>query len=249
MRISGSLFGPSIHKTVATVYAKRMKIMIFFFGLIFTAIQGMLPDLKTPAGKVRYVALGDSYTICEGADPKAAWPVILTQHLNAAGISTELVANPSRTGWTTQNLIDLELPVFDQSNADFVTLCIGVNDWVQNVSAKSFEKNLAHILDHIQQKLSAKTKILLITIPDFSVTPQGALYTGGRDAAKGLTEFNNIILNEAKKRNLRTVDLFEVSKAMEHDGSLVADDGLHPSAKEYAIWETLIFPAAKQILK
>jgi len=75
------------------------------------------------------------------------------------------------------------------------------------------------------------------------------LYSGGRDAAKGITTFNNIILNEAKKRNLKTVDLFEVSKAMKNDGSLVADDGLHPSAKEYAIWEMLIFPVAREVLK
>jgi len=137
--------------------------MIFFFGLIYTAIQGMLPVLKTPHDKVLYVALGDSYTICEGADPKAALPVILTQHLNEAGIPTELVANPSRTGWTTLDLIARELPIFDESKADFVTLCIGVNDWVQNVSAKNFEKNLALILDHVQQKLSDKTKILLLS--------------------------------------------------------------------------------------
>lgn len=223
--------------------------MIFFFGLIYTAIQGMLPVFKTPHEKIRYVALGDSYTICEGADPKAAWPVILTQHLNEAGILTELVANPSRTGWTTQDLINRELPVLDGTDADFVTLCIGVNDWVQGVSANDFEKNLVRILDHVQQKLSDKTKILLFTIPDFSVSPQGTLYTGGRDATKGISAFNKIILNQAKKRNLKTVDLFEASKNMKNDASLVADDGLHPSAKEYAIWETLIFPVAREVLK
>lgn len=226
-----------------------MKLLVIFLSIIFSFVNGMLPPLKTPATTLHYVALGDSYTICEGADPKAAWPVILTQHLNEAGIKTELVANPSRTGWTTQQLIDHELPVLDKSQAGFVTLCIGVNDWVQGVSEKDFKTNLVYILDHVQQQLANKKNILVLTIPDFSVTPSGAVYTGGRDASAGINEFNNIIREEAKKRELKTVDLFEPSKKMKTDPSLVADDGLHPSAKAYALWEQLIFPVVKEILK
>lgn len=44
------------------------------------------------------------------------------------------------------------------------------------------------------------------------------------------------------------VDIFPISQQMKNNKELVAADGLHPSAKEYAIWETLIFPAAKQLL-
>jgi len=197
---------------------------------------------------VRYVALGDSYTICEGATKTESWPWILTNHLTDKGITTELVANPSRTGWTSQQLIDRELPVFDESNADFVTLCIGVNDWVQGVDAKSFHDNLIYILDHVQNKLNDKSKLLLLTIPDFSCSIVGPEYSGGRDISKGIAEFNSIILEESKKRNLKTVDLFEVSKEMKNDLSLVAKDGLHPSAKEYAIWEGIIFPVAMEVL-
>ena len=35
---------------------------------------------------------------------------------------------------------------------------------------------------------------------------------------------------------------------MGHDKSLVAKDGLHPSAKAYAEWEKIIFPAALDLL-
>jgi len=35
---------------------------------------------------------------------------------------------------------------------------------------------------------------------------------------------------------------------MGQDKSLVAKDGLHPSAKEYAEWEKIIFPAAMELL-
>jgi len=36
---------------------------------------------------------------------------------------------------------------------------------------------------------------------------------------------------------------------MGEDKSLVAKDGLHPSAKAYAEWEKIIFPAALELLK
>lgn len=198
---------------------------------------------------VRYVALGDSYTICTGATAEQSWPVLLAKHLNNVKTETELIANPSHNGWTTQDLIDRELPVFDRSGATFATVLIGVNDWVQGVDAERFHKNLIRILDHVQAGLPDRSKLILITIPDFGVTPTGSRYSGGRNIAAGISEFNAIILEEAQKRSLKTVDLFAVSQQMGDDRTLVAGDGLHPSAKEYAVWETLIYPVAADALK
>lgn len=194
--------------------------------------------------QIKYVALGDSYTICEGSPQSKSWPVILTEHLNVAEVDIKLVANPSVTGYTTHDVITKEYPVFDASNADFVTLCIGVNDWVRGSTNAEFKTNLIAILDHVQEKLGDKSKLILLTIPDFSVTPTGKYYTNGKDASKGISEFNDIIKEQADLRKLKIVDLFEPSKAMGTDSSLVAGDGLHPSSKEYAIWETLILPVA-----
>lgn len=220
-------------------------IITSLFSLILMGLNHMK---ETQPTTLNYLPLGDSYTICTGASEKESWPVILTKHLNEAGIKTNLVANPARNGFSTQNLIDLELPVLDNNKIDLVTLLIGVNDWVRDVKAADFQKNLAHILDHVQKKLKVKKNILLITIPDFGVTPQGALYSKGRDISEGIAEFNTIIKAEAKKRGLTVTDIFEITKAMKNDPALVANDRLHPSAKEYAIWESLIFPDVKALL-
>lgn len=201
------------------------------------------------SGTIKYIALGDSYTICEGADINESWPKLLAEHLNEKGIPVELIANPSVTGYTTQQLIEQELPLLKKSKIDFVTLLIGVNDWVRGVDTAMFAQNFAYILNEIEKEISNKKQILIITIPDFGVTPTGARYSGGRDISKGITEFNTIILKEAAKRNLKTVDVFELSKGMRDDAGLVAKDGLHPSAKEYALWEKLILPLATSILK
>lgn len=219
---------------------------IYFFSLITVfMMESFMQNNKT----VNYLPLGDSYTICTGAAEKESWPVKLTKHLNEAGIKTILQDNPARNGYSTQNLIDNELPVFKKLKPDFVTLLIGVNDWVRGVSATEFKKNFVFILDEVQKQLVDKNKIIVITIPDFGVTPEGKNYGGGRNISKGISEFNTIIKSEAKKRNLAVVDIFDVSQKMKDDNSLVAKDGLHPSAKEYAVWETMILPAAQKVLK
>ncbi len=200
--------------------------------------------------EIRYAAIGDSYTIGEGAiEPDEAWPTLLTNNLKNNGVNISLVANPSKTGWTTQNVIDLELPVYDQSNPTFATLLIGVNDWVQGVSVETFHKNLNFIIEHLQSKLQNKKNLVLVTIPDFGVTPSGGQYARGRDISQGLTGFNDIIKVEAKKRGLEVVDIFPVSLGMKDHPELVATDGLHPSAKEYALWEKMIYPVVKKVLE
>jgi lysophospholipase L1-like esterase len=199
--------------------------------------------------KIKYLPLGDSYTICEGATTEESWPVILTKHLNDKGIGIELAGNPARTGWTTQNLIDRELPVFEETRPDFVTLLIGVNDWVQGVDSGTFHKNLNFILDKVEGGLPNKKNLVLITIPDFGVTPTGAMYSGGRNITEGIKSFNKIITDEAAKRGLECVDIFPITQQMKDNPGLTARDGLHPSAAEYAKWENLIYPVAYKVLK
>ncbi len=199
--------------------------------------------------KIRYVALGDSYTIGEGTTEDKSWPAVMVNNLKNKGLDIELIANPSVTGWTTQDLIDKELSVFDASDANFVTILIGVNDWVQQVSKEDFAKNLEYILNYVQDRLDDPTKLLLVNIPDFSVTPDGPKYGKGRDISEGLAEFNVIIQEMASARNLQVVDLYSVSKEMEGKPDLVAQDNLHPSAKTYLRWEEVIRPYALEILK
>ena len=199
--------------------------------------------------KIRYVAIGDSYSIGEGASPNESWPAVLTRHLSEKGLRVELVANPSRTGWTTKEAIDLELPVFVRARPNFATLQIGVNDWVQGISEETFRKRFALLVDRVLGVLPSKNRLLIVTIPDFSVTPAGGRYGHGRDISEGILRFNQIIMEEAKRRELRVVGVFQLSKEMKSDSSLIAADGLHPSAREYAEWEKVIFPAALELLR
>ena len=198
---------------------------------------------KQESGRITYLPLGDSYTICTGAKAEESWPVILTKHLNEAKLNCVLVDNPARNGFTTQNLIDLELPLCRKLKPELVSILIGVNDWVRGVLKEDFSRNFAFILDEVKKSMPANGKIVVITIPDFGVTPEGQNYGGGRDISIGISQFNDVIKAEAKKRTIPVIDIFELSKKMGEDEELVAEDDLHPSAKEYALWEIAILPS------
>src|SRR5207249_10679548 len=97
--------------------------------------------------------------------------------------------------------------------------------------------------------LTNKKRLLVVTIPDVGVTPTGPKYSHGRNIHEGILRFNQIVTEEARKRGLEVVDIFPLSKKMGQDKSLVAKDGLHPSARAYAQWEKIIFQAALELLK
>jgi lysophospholipase L1-like esterase len=226
-----------------------MKTLVLLWPAIFVMAMSSAPEkINKQAERIRYAAIGDSHSIGEGASPNESWPAVLTRHLNAQGLNVDLVANPSRTGWTTQEAIDRELPVFVAAKPNFGTLQIGVNDWVQGVDAETFRKRFVALVDRMLEVLPNKDRLLVVTIPDFGVTPTGPRYARGRNISNGILSFNKIIAEEARNRGLRVVDVFPLSKKMGNDRSLVAVDGLHPSAKEYAEWERIIFPVVFELL-
>ncbi len=222
--------------------------MIRFIAPLLLLPTIAMAQTKIDQEKIRYAVIGDSYSCGEGATPKESWPAIMTQHFNAQGLHVDLVANPSVTGWTTKDAIDRELPVFLNSNPNFATLLIGVNDWVQGMDETTFRNRFSYLVDQMLAVLPNKKRLLVVTIPDFGVTPTGPKYSRGRNIHEGIIHFNQIVTEEARKRGLTVVDIFPLSKKMGQDKSLVAKDGLHPSAKEYAEWEKIIFPAALELL-
>ena len=217
---------------------------------LFTAISIILffNEVYGESKEVLYVPIGDSYTIGEGASLEESWPALLTFHLRAKGIPIKILANPARTGWTTAHAIQYALPVYKSLKPTFATLLIGVNDWVQGADAETFRKHLRFLLDNMLTVLPQKDHLLIITIPDFSVTPAGANFSDGRNISEGIAQFNSIIVEEAHKRDLPVVDIYPISQKMKEDSSLIAADRLHPSAKEYAVWEEMIFKEAFRIL-
>ncbi len=225
---------------------KPLGIIIFIVLGIFATVYLYTQNQKAPlevAGKeIRYVPIGDSYTIGEGVSSSQSYPQLLTDHLRKEGYNVRLVINPAQSGWTTQDAIDNELSLFEKSKPDFATLLIGTNDFAQGIDDGRFRSQIIYLLDHMLSILPDRKSLVLITIPDYSVTVQGHELGDPAVISAGLSRFNTIIKEEGEKRGVPVVDIFELTQEMGNDPSLVVIDGLHPSAKEYGLWEKAMYP-------
>lgn len=194
---------------------------------------------------LRYVALGDSYTIGTAvASAAERWPDQLAAR---AADSLDLVANLGVNGFTSRDVVEVELPQLAALRPEFASLLVGVNDVVQGVPATTFESNAAAILD-VLLTLLPPDRIVTVATPDYTVTPQGAAY-GDPAAQSAAIRRNNAILERlAAQRGIAYVDTFDLSLRAAKDRSLVADDGLHPSGAQYALWVDRIAPVVEALL-
>ena len=193
---------------------------------------------------VRYVALGDSYTIGTSVTVGERFP---DQLVAAVRPRLELVANLGVDGYTTADLIRDELPALAALEPGFLTLLIGVNDVVQGVPAAAYERNVETILDRLLVRVPAD-RIVTISIPDYTVTPAGADYGDPTAKRAGIVANNATMARRCAERSIRFVDIFDISSGALEDRTLVATDGLHPSGAQYARWVERIRPVVRQVL-
>jgi acyl-CoA thioesterase-1 len=196
---------------------------------------------------VRYVALGDSYTIGTSVREEERFPNQLVAALGGDAGPLELVENLAVNGFTTADLIQHELPALDQLRPDFASLLIGVNDVVRHGSALTFEANVSSILDNLVGRMAAD-RIVVVAIPDYTVTPAGADYGDPGRQHDRIVAANAAIAWAAAERGIAFVDIFDLSLRAATDRSLVADDGLHPSGAHYALWVERILPVVEALI-
>jgi acyl-CoA thioesterase-1 len=189
---------------------------------------------------ITYLPLGDSYTIGQSVAAADRWPNQLVERFKAKNQSIQIVDNPAVTGFTTQDLIDQELPLLQKYKPQFVTVQIGVNDYVQGVPTETFQKNLEYIISAVQTSVGRSGSVLLVTIPDYGKTPTGAQYGNPDDSHKAILAFNDLISQAGKAHNIPVADVFSASEGVSTDASLIAKDGLHPSGKQYKLWTDVI---------
>ncbi|GAC1499391.1 MAG: SGNH/GDSL hydrolase family protein [Candidatus Saccharimonadales bacterium] len=224
--------------------------LIFVVVLVATLLLIIKPDKSIPnsrhtgpavtAGNIGYLPLGDSYTIGERLKENERWPNQLTANYQPNGHKLQILANPAVTGYTTQNLIDKELPLVDSFKPDFVSVQIGVNDFVQGVDGRTFQKNFDYILTSLQQKLRLPSNIIVVTIPDFGKTQTGSQFGSPDSSTDGILKFNKIIKTVASSKQIAVADIFPVSQKVIDDPSLTSNDGLHPSSLQYQYWTNII---------
>jgi lysophospholipase L1-like esterase len=202
---------------------------------------------SAPPSVIRYVALGDSYTIGTSVAPADRWPDRLVATLAGHGMPLELVANLGVNGATSGDVVARQIPRLADLAPDLVTLLIGVNDVVQGVPEARYRANLGTILGHLLGRLPVD-RVVTITTPDYTVTPAGADYGEPATRRPGIVRNNALLTELSTARGIAVVDVIDLSRRAATDRSLVASDGLHPSGTQYALWVARIAPVVGRLL-
>ncbi|MBI4535114.1 MAG: SGNH/GDSL hydrolase family protein [Ignavibacteriae bacterium] len=199
--------------------------------------------------RLQFLALGDSYTIGESVDPSDRWPVQLVKVLRKQGVEIEDPIVIARTGWTTDELMTAIEAQRPNGRFDLVSLLIGVNNQYRGRSLEEYTNEFRSLLLRAIGFAGGRPdRVLVLSIPDWGVTP----FAEGRDRNKiagEIDEFNAKNRDEAERSGVHYVNVTTQSREAVSDVSLLAEDGLHPSARSYAAWVQLIEPIALRIFR
>lgn len=232
----------------------RYWVMFIVFSLFLAACQPIqkpsaMQSISTANhSPITFLALGDSYTIGEGVQPRERWPNQLADQLRKEGID---IADPriiATTGWTTDELTAGIQRANITDTYGIVTLLIGVNNQYRGRDIEEYRLEFRGLLQQaIHFAGENPQRVLVLSIPDWGVTP----FAASRDAtqiSQEIAEFNAVNKAESESAGVAYVDITPISQQAKGDKSLLAADELHPSGKMYQQWIELAAPIVMDLL-
>jgi lysophospholipase L1-like esterase len=211
--------------------------------LIFTSQPGSMQSTHT------LLCLGDSYTIGESVQPGENFPNQTIRLLRQYGYKFEDPEIVAKTGWTTDELQNAINRHQMKHSYDFVTLLIGVNNQYRGRTVEQYKTEFESLLKQaIGFANNNEEHVIVLSIPDWGVTP----FAKDRDADQIAIEIDHFnAANKSITENYKTryIDITPATREASKDSSLIAGDGLHPSAKEYARWSERLSLLIKSLLK
>jgi len=202
-------------------------IFILFLG---TVVHAQTLVLDEP---LRFLALGDSYTIGESVDENARWPVQLVDSLQSRGYRVDSLKIIATTGWRTDQLLQaIETQKPDGFN--LVSLLIGVNNQYQGGALEVYKVEFEALLKKaIELAGGDRYKVFVLSIPDYAFTP---FANGDTVITRELDAFNQINRSITNQYGVSYFHITDITRNGLKQPDLVAGDGLHPSEKMYALW-------------
>lgn len=197
----------------------------------------------------RFLALGDSYTIGEGVAAEERWPAQLVRRLRAHGIAFDDPRIIAKTGWSTDELAAaIDAAEFDAPYA-LVTLLIGVNNQYRGRDLANYRDEFSALLARAVAFAGGQTdRVVVVSIPDWGVTR----FASGQDrdpqrVAAEIDAFNAAARAISDAQDIAFVDVTAASRACGDAAHALVDDGLHPSAMQYAMWTDAIFDVVARL--
>ncbi len=195
-----------------------------------------------------YLALGDSYTIGESVADNERFPHQLVDAMRDHGVAVATPEIIARTGWSTGELINAVAGGTSLESYDLVILLVGVNDQFRGYAPAQYEQEFPKILaTAIDLAGGDPANVVVLSIPDWGVTPFGAEYSPERIAAE-IDTVNAINRRLSEAAGAAYVDITPISRRAAADSSLIAGDNLHPSGEMYRLWVEQLIAKLRAVL-
>lgn len=206
-------------------------------------------NTKTDSVKIKYLALGDSYTKGESVDIKASFPYLLRDTIEKTPLfAVEKLQIIAQTGWTTTNLINAINSASITDTFDIVTLLIGVNNQYQK---KPIDLYKTDFLQLVKQAIAFagnnKDNVFVISIPDYGATSFGQ--SNSQQIGLEIDQYNVINKQISDSLSVSYINITPISRLAKNNPTLIAFDGLHPSGKMYNQWVELLYNEVKASIK
>lgn len=203
---------------------------ILFFSQVLSA-QWM------PTDTIRFLALGDSYTIGQNVPVAERWPVQLMDSLVSRGYVNDTLNIIATTGWRTDQLISaVSGQGLKDRNYTMCSMLIGVNDQYQNRPFAMYRPHFRQIIDSALSYVENDTdKVFVLSIPDYAFTPfgqQGNPFI----ISQQLDAYNQVNKEVCDSLGITYFNITPISRNGLMDPTLVANDQLHPSGFQYSLW-------------
>jgi acyl-CoA thioesterase I len=191
-------------------------------------------DGSSKAAEIRYLALGDSFTIGTSQPERLNFPSQLKAMLEKRGRVVRLT-NAAVNGYSTKELIREELPALDAMQPTHVTLAVGANDLVRGSGPKEYRARLKEIFARLTRAGLSGDRLLVLPQPDWSQAPIAEAFGDRGELKRRIEAYNEILAEETKVAGGVYVDLWGLF-VNQGEQKLFASDGLHPSGKAYTAW-------------
>jgi lysophospholipase L1-like esterase len=194
---------------------------------------------------IKYLALGDSYTIGQGIETIESWPMQLGVKLSENGFSVEKNEIIAQTGWETTDLLNA---LADSSLEDYnlVSLLIGVNNQFSNQPFETYTTEFDILLNQAID-LAGPTRVFVVSIPDYGVTPFGS--SNSENIALELDAYNAYAASKCDSLHIAYINITGISRQLGASDGALANDNLHPSSTQYGKWVEEILPTVLEILE
>ncbi len=229
---------------MSSVYSFSLALFLFIAMTFSTPNQAQTTSLS-------YLALGDSYTIGEGVGLEDRYPMQLVREWNkSAKIPFSVPLIIAKTGWTVDELeAGIQATPTEAEGYDLVTLLIGVNNQYRGRSVESFAVDFEKMLQRaIAFAKGNKSRVIVISIPDWGVTPFAVQKGVEPDqVAKAIDAYNRTKKEICEKQGIKFIDITDDYRM---DGGLsegVVEDQLHPCKLIYGQWTSKLLSELKKI--